>query len=380
MNVTIVQRFILLGLLAGTALSSVAHQAAAQIVVTDEPFKLTVEAYGNATGGFAFGADGTRAGGFADGAIRVFGQFVEGGFGVGLRIVLATSTDDAIGWGERSLVVSDRWGRVEVGWRQGLPDVLTGYAPNAFQFVSAEFGPASGASLDPNGGLQSRFIDRDLARRIDRLSILGVSTSYFADQSPKALYVSPKVDGWLLGVSFAPRIEGRAGAPHRGALFQGGLVKEAYLGADVLRLGGGFAFARGGTTEAGRVDDLFSLSGGVEYIVDAALAFGASFTFNARSGLTSVPGGGERAAVWGVAASVNYTDGPWQWGAYAQFARGESEPARGRDGRLIAGQVGGAYRFSQKVRAFGALWGFDFSDEGRRATGVVALGGFRIQL
>ena len=38
-------------------------------------------------------------------------------------------------------------GRIEIGERMGLPDVLTGYAPNNFQFTSAEFGPASGPSL-----------------------------------------------------------------------------------------------------------------------------------------------------------------------------------------------------------------------------------------
>ena len=33
--------------------------------------------------------------------------------------------------GEYSVLVLGRWGRLEVGERQGLPDVLTGFAPNS---------------------------------------------------------------------------------------------------------------------------------------------------------------------------------------------------------------------------------------------------------
>jgi len=56
---------------------------------------------------------------------------------------------------EAGVLLFDHHGRVEIGERMGLPDVLTGYAPNNFQFTSAEFGPASGPSLDPGGGLQT---------------------------------------------------------------------------------------------------------------------------------------------------------------------------------------------------------------------------------
>jgi hypothetical protein len=51
--------------------------------------------------------------------------------------------------------------------------VLTGYAPNNFQFTSAEVGPASGPSLDPGGGLQTASWRDSLAERIEPLAAVG---------------------------------------------------------------------------------------------------------------------------------------------------------------------------------------------------------------
>jgi len=54
---------------------------------------------------------------------------------------------------DAGLLAISEWGRLELGKRRGLPNVLTGYAPNAYTFTSAEFGLSSGRTLDPSGNL-----------------------------------------------------------------------------------------------------------------------------------------------------------------------------------------------------------------------------------
>lgn len=361
-----------------------------QVVLDRGGADLTVEAYANLTGAVAradLGGDlrGLPKG-FADGAVRVYGRLKEGDWSFGPRVVVEAATDDALRFGERSLVLTHPWGRFELGYRQGLPDVLTGYAPNPFQFVSQEFGPTSGASLDPNGGLQTRFLSGDLRRQIDAMSVLGVSPSTFGDQSPKLIYVSPKVDGYLLGLSYAPRVEGGRGTGHDRALLQAGLVKEIYAGEDVYRFGGSYAYAVGRSDAGTGRDDLHSVSAGGEIVLDASLAIGLSATWNGRTGLADAPAGPTfHGQTLGVAGSVNWTEGPWQLGAYAQWARSPGGVARDGDDRLVATQIGGAYRFTTKLRVFAAWWHYDFSDEGGRAVashraGDIFLIGFRVQL
>jgi hypothetical protein len=364
--------------------------AAGQVVLDAQPTELTIEAYANATGAAPAASRGASQRpapkGFADGAVRLYGR-VRGDddLSIGVRVSFEADTDAATRFGERSLVLTSRYGRLELGYRGGLPDVLVGYAPNPFQFVSAEFGPSSGASLDPNGGLQTRFLSRPLGRQIDDLSILGVSPSTFGDQSPKLIYVSPKLDGYLLGVSYAPRIEQRASG-HDNELVQLGVVKEIYAGEDVYRFGGSYGFARGRNDTIASVDDLHSVSAGGEVVLDASLALGVSATWNGGSGLRAAPTGSTfRGETFGFAGSVNWTEGPWQVGAYAQSARSPGDTARDGDDRLIATQIGGAYRFTPTLRVFAAWWHYDFRDEGGRIRadrhdGEVFLLGFRAQL
>jgi hypothetical protein len=364
------------------------HQAAAQMRVAEGPFDLTIEAYLNATAALTEANTSAalhRFNGFADGAVRFYGRVAQDGRSFGPRVVIETSTDDELEFGERSLVFTDSWGRVEAGWRQGLPDVLTGYAPNDFQFVSAEFGPASGRSLDPNGGLQTRFLSRGLASQIDALSILGVSASGFADRSPKLIYISPKFDGYLIGASFAPDAQRSSGLPHRDALAQAGVTKAIYAEDDVYRFGVSYAFAEGRHEGGSDVRDLHSVSAGFDITLDASLTFGASATYNGSSGRVVSAGGAGRSHAWGIAGSINWTEGPWVLGGYVQWAQAEDDAVRLGNDRLLAGEVGVAYRISERFRLFGALYGFAFDDEGGRASGdrhrgVVLLAGARLTL
>jgi len=356
-----------LGLCAAILAGAITSPAAAQIVADGAGFSLTVEGYANGTAGHPFdeaSATRDRGRGYGEAALRIYPRLQLGeDRTVGVRLVGQTSTDDPASWGERSLVFTDRWGRIEAGWRQGFPDVLTGYAPNAFQFVSIEFGPASGLSLDPAGGLAPHMLGRAFAAHYGELATLGVSTTFFGDISPKAIYVSPRLNGWLLGASWAPRIERPDAAGHRNNLIQIGIIKERYVGRSEWRFGGSYSYADGQRDGPIRVHALHSLSGGIEYSYDASLYIGASFTWNGDSGLRPMSGGHRASDAFGLATSLNYSTGPWQLGFFAQWAVAEGDTGlRGND-RLFAVQGGGAYRFSRKARLYASLGYYRLDDE-----------------
>src|SRR5262249_20114547 len=134
-------------------------------------------------------------------------------------------------FGDRTLVVAiPSAGRVEVGWRQGLPDTLTGYAPNSYTFTGVEFGPPTGRNLFPNGGLQTSFLDSRLAARLAAVSYLGITAALASDASPKIIGVSPRFAGFQVGASFSPDAEDPVWGGEVGASAQAGLLREIYFG------------------------------------------------------------------------------------------------------------------------------------------------------
>jgi Gram-negative porin len=216
------------------ALLTTASAANSQVVLNAAPAQLTVEAYANFTAGNAseaetssMSADETRF----DGGARVLGRLsLDDGPDIGLRLSAEVNEDEAR-LVEASVLLFGGNGRLEFGERMGLPDVLTGYAPNNFQFTSAEFGPASGPSLDPAGRLQTAFLPKQLAAQLDTLVSLGGTAALFDDQSAKILYVSPKKRGWLAGVSYARDADDDA----IDALIQAGITHESYWQQNVLQ-------------------------------------------------------------------------------------------------------------------------------------------------
>lgn len=80
-----------------------------------------------------------------DGAVRLVALVNAGdSFAFEPRIVVQSGPQDKLGVGERSLLFQGtKWGRFVLGYRQGLPNVLIGYAPNSFTFAGAEYGPAT---------------------------------------------------------------------------------------------------------------------------------------------------------------------------------------------------------------------------------------------
>ncbi len=356
----------------------------AQVAIARDSTHLTVEAFANVTTGLTDGPDSVEDRRDSDlridAALRLLGwQSFADGPDVGVRVVLASSPDDRFAATEYSLLVLGGAGRIEIGERQGLPDVLTGYAPNNFTFTSAEFGPASGPSLDPAGTLQTSFLPRALAAQLDELTTLGFAASLSADESLKALYVSPKWRGFLAGLSYSRDAEDS----RFGQLLQAGLTHERYWSQNVLRLGGSYSRARG--VRSLGTSDLHSLNLGATLVIDDSLILGASVTWNGDTGLRRPFMRVDTAAAWGLVTSVNYNYGPWTVGAFYQWATSEGDAeTSGRD-RLSAAEAGISYRINTRVRFFGAYYYYDFEDEGgsQRATtgdGGVVIAGVRVTL
>lgn len=363
--------FILIGALAGAA------PAFAQVNSQSGSLALTVEGYANVTAGESAYETGLRA----DLAVRALGQLkLDNGPDLGVRVVVESSPEDRLVLSEASLLLSGSHGRLELGQRQGLPDVLTGYAPNNFAFTGAEFGPASGPSLDPGGGLQHAFLPRPLAGELNELAALGATASLASDRSAKLVYVSPKSHGFLGGFSYSSDSDD----PRFGALAQGGIVHERYWDENELRIGGSVSLAQTRGPDAETRRDLRSLNLGATLILDNDLMLGISATWNGDSGTARVAGTSSSDA-YGMTASVNYNHARWTWGGYLQWASAEGDARLTGNDRLAAAEAGVSYRFTRKWRLYGAWYYFDFNDEGgasaaERASGSNVLLGVRATL
>jgi len=355
------------------ALSAVVP-ARAQVNLQSDPFGLTIEGYANVTVGSSNDAR-------EDFAIRGLGRLKLGeGLDLGLRVVAESTPEDRFDLAEASILLIGGYGRLELGQRQGLPDVLTGYAPNNFAFTGAEFGPASGPSLDPGGGLQHALLPPNLASQLNEVGSLGAFASLAGDRSSKFVYVSPKRRGFLAGFSYSPDSDD----PRFGALVQGGLVHERYWDSNILRLGGSVTYAQPRGVDAATRANLRSFNVGATLILDDDLILGISATWNGSSGIEKFDGS-SRSSAYGATASVNYNRGPWTVGGYVQWASAEGDVrAIGAD-RLAAFETGISYRFTQKVRVYGAWYYFSFDNEGGwtaadRFNGDVLLLGVRATL
>ena len=349
-----------------TVLGSTAN---AQVVLKHEQYSLTVEGYANLTGARNSGEDNapnpkeyaTRI----DAGLRLLGLAKpEGGPSYGARIELLSSKEDALEVGERSLLFITDWGRWELGKRRGLPDVLAGYAPNGYTFTSAEFGLASGRTLDPGGDLPTNFLSPNLASQINGISSLGFAATFFGDRSGKLIYVSPKKNGFEGGISFSPRAEELGGRFKQ--LLQSGLIHETYFKEHVFRIGATYTHAQGsGDAAIGNAfESLNSFSGGATLVLNNTLYLGASFTYDGQSGLRRIAEPSSKSNGLGYAMSVNYNTGPWTVGAYYHQAKNEGDPVVAGQDDLRAWQLGASYRLTTKVRFYGAYYHYRFNNEG----------------
>ena len=345
-----------------------AQPALAQAVIGDAPYRLTVEGFANVTAGHQTRQNdqlpGTSDDARIDAGLRLLGQVnSSAGRIFGIRVEANASPEEHFVAGERSLLYSDSWGRIEVGRRGGLPDTLAGYAPNNYTFTTALFGVYSGRTLDPGGTLATAFLPASLAARIDAISGVGFTSALFGDVSSKIIYVSPKTNGFQAGLSYSPNAED-AGAPFK-RLVQGGLTHETYWEQNVLRVGGSYSNAtvEQNGSAASATGNLSSLSLGASVTLDDALDLGVNFTRNGSAD-NAVPGPSSLYGARGLTTSVNYNTGPWTFGAYYQWARaGDGALNTGLD-RLQAAQVGASYRINTKVRFYGAYYDYQLRNEG----------------
>ena len=347
--------------------------------------QLTLEGFGNFTAGAQ--TDTSTGNSHADawrfdGAVRLLERLkIADTPDIGARVVAQRSPEKGVQISEASFLLFGQSGRFEIGKRMGLPDVLTGYAPNNFTFVNAEFGPYSGLSLDPGGGLQTAFLSPGIRSRVEALTSLGFTARLAGDESAKVLYVSPRRNGFLAGVSFAPD----ATDARFKQLVQAGLVHESYWEQNILRWGGSYSFARGTSGGPdGPVRDLHSLNLGVEATLYDSLTLGLSATYDGDSGLPNNSLAASRADSWGVATSINYNSGPWTWGAYYQVARAPIDSLGGVT-RLRAYQTGASYRWNTHVRLYAAWFHYELDRPVSALTtdspqGDVLLAGVRLAL
>jgi hypothetical protein len=298
---------------------------------------LTVEAYANSSAGVS--DDGVFQ---FDGALRLLGLVpLASQSKLGARAVVEALAGERseVDLGELSVLWLDRWGRIEYGERQGLPDVLVGYAPNNFTFTGAEFGPASGLSLDPGSGLASILLDRPESGRLLRMASLGATATLASDRSDKIIYVSPKRHGFIGGLSYAH--DAGENGDRYGSLFQAGLTHERYVGENVLRYGGSVSVA---DVDGG--GNLRSWNGGISATLHDSWLLGNSAGYDS--------GGIDADSAWGIVSSVNYNRGAWTAGGFLQYARldiaGDASGLR----RLRVGELGVSYRSNRRLRWFAA--------------------------
>jgi len=383
-------RLTVVGITAACLLSRV---AAAQEDTRQGPLALTVEGYANVTGAARARMERTQTGFDSadrrlDAAARLFGRVDTEEWTAGARVVFQTIGASSPEFGDRSLVLSHaKLGRLEVGWRQGLPDTLTGYAPNVYTFTAVEFGPPTGLNLFPQGGLQTSFLPPSVGAKIAGLSYLGASAALAGDQSPKLIYVAPRISGFQLGFSASPNADDAAGGASFGASAQAGVLHETYFGQNVLRVGGSYTFARGESDRSRGLitGDLHSGNVGVTLVLDDELYLGLSFTADGRSGgVHSVPAATSPFSV-GAVASASYEVGRWAVGGFLQWARGGRDVDGTGSARLRSLEIGGSYRVDTRLRFYAAAYGYRLDDQAGPASlgsvsGTVLLAGIRATL
>jgi hypothetical protein len=371
---------------AGLVLTISSQCVQAQIVINQPAAMITIEGYGNLTGGGTVGAAGNQGSApetiAFDGAARVLARFTNPtGPNIGVRVV-AEGSSDKLRVSEASLLLFGSGGRLEIGKRMGLPDVLTGYAPNSFTFTTAEFGPPTGRTLDPGGGLQTQFLRTALRSRLESLAARGVTASLFNDESAKILYVLPKHNGWLAGASFSLNAEdGRFDR-----LAQLGVVHETYWHQNIWRWGGTYAHARARPRDGvSSYRDLDSVSFGTSVSLNDSLDIGVSGSYDGNGGTVRSATGWIPAPAWGGSASLNYNTGPWTVGGYYQLSRESQAADAAERERLSAFELGASYRVTTRLRLYGAWFFYNLTNDGRgrdafAGSGSVFTLGFRATL
>ena len=342
----------------------------AQTSVQPGTFGVKLSGFDNLVGGGASVGPGGGAGGSTESEVEVTPQYktpsgtVFAARGVLNLQAVSNANGASYAWSltvpELSFFTIGDFGRIEIGDRSGFPQSLIGFTPSEIAFTSAEFGPESGARLDPNGRLPTRFLPHPLADRINDLTYLGYAARFYDDRSFKLIYLTPRsVSGFYGAVSYTPSTDISSGFELAGTTRTPASGLEDAVGTGVFRnivqaavvwnhrtdtvdlsIGSTYSYARGsaGSHQSPTVPESNSLSGGISATLYDAWTFGLSGTYDGfstrRTNSSATP---SSVTPYGVVASVNYVNGAWTFGGYYQHATADSlTPHSNRDAVDIA--------------------------------------------
>jgi hypothetical protein len=361
---------------------AVPTQTLAQVGTESGPFQFKLSGFENLVGGGASTGQGGALAGSSESEIELTPQYksTSGTVFAGRAVfnlqaasnLSGASSDWNIGVPELSLFAIGDFGRIEVGDRAGFPQSLIGFTPSEIAFTSAEFGPESGARLDPNGGLPTAFLPHPLADRINDLTYLGYAERFYDDRSLKLIYVTPRsLSGFYGAVSYTPatdvssgyNLDGQTRTPGTGLqdadnpgvfrnIAQAAVIWTHRTDNVDLSTGLTYSYAEGsaGTTN---VRDSNSLTGGINATFYDAWTFGLSGTYDGFSNQRNPTSGQSSVSPYGVVASGNYINGAWTFGGYYQHATADSVTGQSDRDTVNIGEVGISRLIDQNHDLFG---------------------------
>jgi hypothetical protein len=392
-------------------------------------FELKISGYFNLTpGGVLRGVGeetGSSVGVVPEAEIELTPQYhLEGGTILAARVAINTNADVGQSFRSGDLVVPEvsafvigKYGRFEVGERAAFPQSLVGFTPSEIAFTAAEFGPESGARLDPDGLLPPAFLQSGLASRINALTYLGYSERFYDVRSPKLIYISPRIDGFYAAVSYCPRTVRAEGfqithtatpsvdATDRFAnaanlsafnnLLQAAVVYNRRTEDIDLTVGTTYSRASPGddTPRYLGQKDSNSINVGGSITLEDTWVLGASANYDGFSGTRPGMPPALRRDPFGIVGSLNYVEGPWVLGGYYQYATAPSTAVTPAHDQVQIVEVGLSYLLDQNhdllgkgyytdLKAYSSAYYYDFQTESSKshsenANGVVFVGGLR---
>src|SRR6266849_739835 len=323
-------------------------------------FELKISGYFNLTPGSvlhgAGGQIGSSVGVVPEGEIELTPQYhLEGDTILAARIAINTNADVGQSFQSGDLLIPEvsafaigTYGRFEIGERAAFPQSLVGFTPSEIAFTAAEFGPESGARLDPDGRLPPAFLQSGLASRIDALTYLGYSERFYDVKSPKLIYISPRVHGFYAAVSYCPRtirpegfqithtatptgtvgdaLDHAASLSAFSNLVQAAVVYNRRTEDVDLTVGTTYSHASPGddTPRYLGQKDANSINAGGSITLEDTWVLGASANYDGSSGTRPNMPPALRRDPFGVIGSINYVEGPWVLGGDYQYATAPS--------------------------------------------------------
>jgi hypothetical protein len=373
----------------------------------EDGLELKVSGYFNLTPGGVLrgvsGDTGSSVGVVPEGEIELTPQYhLPGGTILAVRAAINANADVGQSFQSGDLLIPEvsafvigKYGRFEVGERAAFPQSLVGFTPSEIAFTAAEFGPESGARLDPDGRLPPTFLQSGLASRIDALTYLGYSERFYDFRSPKLIYISPRIHGFYSAVSYCPRTvraegfqithtatpSGEAADPFANAanlsafnnLVQTALVYNLRTEYVDLTVGTTFSHASPGEDSPSYLGhkDANSINAGITTIFEDTWVLGASANYDGFSGTRPRMPPALRRDPFGIIGSLNYVDGPWVFGGYYQYATAPSTSVTPARDQVQIVEVGLSYLLDQShdllgksyytdLKAYSSAYYYDF--------------------